>query len=94
MKYELVCILKEEISQKDSEDKIKNLLEKDGYGSADYLWWGKKTLAYEIKKQKTANYLSCTVVSKENKNPNSLIMKFKQDDTILRVLLLKKEEEK
>jgi small subunit ribosomal protein S6 len=93
MKYDLVVVFGPDTKEKEAMDKVKMLLEKDGFKFSDESWWGKKRLAYPIKKHTEANYASF-VLSAKSADPQQLGKKFRLENDILRYLVLKKKERK
>ncbi len=91
MKYDLVMVFTPESKEKTVLDKIKQLLEKSGFEVTEESWWGKKKLAYPIKKHTEANYASM-VISSTTAKPQHLSKIFKLEENILRYLVLKKKE--
>lgn len=93
MKYDLVVVVDPQADAKETQDKLTTLLEKEGFTVSDMSYWGKKTLAYPIKKHTEAHYFSC-VISANSANPANLSQRFKLDEKILRFLILIIKEEK
>lgn len=93
MKYDVVVVVKADQEEKATLEKMTTLLEKEGFTVLEKSWWGKKTLAYPIKKFTEANYMSFVLESTKAK-PTLLESRFKLDDTFLRFLILRKEEPK
>ncbi|KKS41433.1 MAG: 30S ribosomal protein S6 [Candidatus Gottesmanbacteria bacterium GW2011_GWB1_43_11] len=91
MQYELVLVVKVGSDIAKASEAVKDLLEKTGYSIAVNEDWGKKKLAYPLKKQTEGHYLYFTIAG--TVNPNLLHTKFKQDESILRMLVVRKEEE-
>lgn len=91
MKYDLVMVFTPESQEKAALEKVRALLEKEGYKVSEESWWGKKKLAYPIKKHSEANYASMEL-SADSGKPHKLAQAFKLDETILRHLVLKKKE--
>lgn len=85
--YDLVLVLVPQADPKQAEAKFQKLLTSLGFSVAEVSWWGKKPLAYPIKKQLQGLYgkfeLRC-----ESVNPQTVYAKLKMDTQILRSLLL------
>ena|SRR3989338_5063382 len=92
MQYQLVVVVDPILAEKEAQDKITGLLEKEGYKVDDIKLWGKRTLAYPLKKKSTGVYFEFTITA-DKANPNNLYQKFQSDETILRHLVLRKEKE-
>lgn len=86
-KYELIFLLNEESEL----GTIKKLIESLSGKILEEEAWGKKTLAYPVKKSKTANFYSWTLEMDE-KNMNELRKKLNFNEKLLRYLLLVKEK--
>lgn len=93
MNYDLVVVLKADEELKKAEDRLKAMIEKEGFTVRDLSVWGKKTLAYPIKKQDQGIYISMTVTSTSAK-PAQIYTRFRLEDTVLRSLILKQEKPK
>ena len=93
MKYDLVVVVDPSLEAKTTGEKLATLLEKEGFNVLENNLWGKKALAYPLKKKNEGLYFHYVIVSDRVK-PKSLYDKFRLDDTILRSLVLKKEEKK
>ncbi len=83
MKYELTFLLNEESEL----GIIKKLIESLSGKILGEEAWGKKTLAYPIKKSRTANFYSWTL-EMEEKNMSELRKKLNFSEKLLRYLLL------
>lgn len=86
MKYELIFLLNEESEL----GNIKKLIESLSGKILEEETWGKKTLAYPIKKSRTANFYSWTL-DMEEKNMSELRKKLNFNEKLLRYLLLVEE---
>ncbi len=86
MQYELVVLVNKDTEQKAFTEKLTQLLQKAGLNVDSEIGWVKRVLAYPIKKQTEAIYISITL---SGTNPNSLNEKFKLDQAILRHLVVK-----
>lgn len=93
MQYELVVIGDPAVDPKDLEKKVTVLLTKEGYNILETNVWGKKTLSYPLNKKTEGVYIEYQLTG-EGKNPQLLAKQFVLDETILRSLVLKKEEKK
>ena len=93
MKYDLVVVVDGSLDSKQTQDKFATLLEKEGFTVLENNLWGKKILAYPMKKKNEGLYLHYVIAS-DTAIPKALYTRFKLDDTILRSLVLKKEEKR
>lgn len=91
MNYDLVVIVRSGEDQEKAKQKISTLLEKEGFHISEFETWGKKTLAYPIKKEKEGVYYSM-IISADNAKPQQIYSRFRMEEAILRSLVLKKEE--
>lgn len=82
--YELILLLDEEKQV----DEFKKLIEGLKAKVVSEEKWGKKNLAYRIKK-KTSAFYSHFVIELDQKNAQDLRKKLDYDETLLRYLLLK-----
>ncbi len=91
--YELMLILESETSEENRKKlftKIEKAIEVPGKIS-EIKDLGKKTLAYPIKKKQDGHYW-LLMMSMSGKEAASLTDKLKQEDSVLRMLLIKKDE--
>lgn len=91
--YELMLILESETSEENRKKlftKIEKAIEAPGKIS-EIKDLGKKTLAYPIKKKLDGHYW-LLMMSMSGKEAASLTDKLKQEDSVLRMLLIKKDE--
>lgn len=86
MKYDVTIVLKATEDPKTAEAKYKALFEKDGLKVSDSQNWGKKVLAYPVRKQSEGIYLSMQLTGKVD--PKKINARFKLDETVLRTLIL------
>lgn len=93
MKYDMVVMVSATADIVEVEKKLKDLVTKDGFKVTDVAMWGKKMLAYPIRKQKEANFLEFHMEA-NGKNPQLIGKALKLDESILRMLVLKKEEKR
>lgn len=93
MQYELVVVIDSKQDAKEAEEKLTTLLEKEGFALSDASMWGMRKFAYPLKKQTEGLYFSTTITSDKAK-PAGLLAKLKKDETVLRTLVLKKEEKR
>lgn len=93
MQYDLVVVVDPKTEEKEAQQKITALLEKEGFLVSDVASWGKKKLAYPLHKQTEGIYLSY-VLGGNDKNPSNLYAKFKLEEYVMRALVLKKVEKK
>ncbi len=92
--YECTYILKGDLEESDAEKMsgtIKELIEKEGGVVLRMDDWGKKRLAYNIKKQKYGYYLFTQYQLEASKN-KGLEWNLKLSDSILKYLIIKIEE--
>lgn len=86
--YELMVVFRPDLEIKD-ENAAKALLSgllKDNVSVDEVTIWGKKPLAYEIKKQKEGNYVLSRLSAKDGIQVADLENKVKLSDTVLRYL--------
>ena len=86
MKYEFTLLFEEE---KDLEN-LKKLFVSEKVKILSEEKWGKRTLAYPVKKCKSAYYITFTI-DMDQKIAVELKRKFDFDEKLLRYLLIKKE---
>lgn len=89
--YELVLVLKSDLTEVTREklvEKVKKWIQDSGGKLASVDIWGKKELAYPIKKQNEGIYLLLNFSG----NPPDLEKKIKIEESILRYLLVRKEK--
>jgi len=93
--YDVVMVVRPDTDEKQDEVKLKELLAKSGFAVGDFSSWGKRKLAYPIKKQNEGFYFAA-VISADTKSgsPRDLLSRFKLDETMLRSLIVKKEPER
>lgn len=92
MNYDVTLVLRATEDPKAAEAKFKAIFEKDGLTVSDSQVWGKKALAYPIKKQGEGVYVSMQLSG--NSSPKKINARFKLDESILRTLILIKEGKK
>ncbi|MBZ4687748.1 MAG: small subunit ribosomal protein [Clostridia bacterium] len=94
-KYETLFIIRPDLEEEQTNgviDKFKELLEKNGAEDIKVDPWGKRKLAYEVKKFKEGFY----VLFQFNSTPEAaseLERNFKISDEIIRYLIVRLEEE-
>ena len=91
--YELTLILESETSEESRKKlfaKVEKAIEESGKIS-EIKDLGKKTLAYPIKKKQDGHYW-LLMISMSGKEAASLTDKLKQEDSVLRMLLIKRDE--
>lgn len=93
MKYDLVMVMDPVQEAKITLEKMAALIEKEGFSILESSSWGKKILAYPLKKRSEGVYLQFTIAS-DTAKPKSLYTKFRLENTVLRSLVLKKEDDK
>src|SRR3989344_6326135 len=93
--YDVVMVVRPDTDEKQNEVKLKDLLSKSGFSVGDFSSWGKRKLAYPIKKQ-TEGFYFAAVISADTKSdsPRDLLSQFKLDESLLRSLIVKKELER
>ena len=92
-KYELALILKPDLSEEifNSEmENIKNMIDKSGAVIEKIDAWGKKKLAYEIKKFSEGNY-NFIIFSAESNVPAVLESKLRINENVIRFLIVSHE---
>ncbi|RJR14969.1 30S ribosomal protein S6 [Candidatus Microgenomates bacterium] len=93
MQYDVVIVAKPSEDPEKMGKKYAELLEKSGFSVTNSEVWGKKALAYPIEKFTEGVYVSM-VVQADTAKPKDLYNRFKLDESIIRTLILKKEEKK
>lgn len=93
MDYNLFVLFNPSQDPASLEAKLKKHAEKSGFAMQDITIIGKKNLTFPIKKQTAGFYATATIVMSDKK-PGELLKSFKLDESILRSLVLKKEEVK
>ena len=89
--YELMLILKTSVEEKERERLIEFIKKTISIGKiTDTKDWGKRILAYPIKKEKEGNYLLLTL-ELEGKEDVKLTEVLRSSETVLRYLLVRKE---
>lgn len=89
--YELVLIFRSSIEEKNKERVLELIKKTISPGKiTETKDWGKRMLAYSIKKEKEGNYLLLTLES-DGKEAVKLLEALKSTETVLRYLLVRKE---
>jgi len=94
--YELTIVVSSKVNEKEKTtflEKIKNLIEKSKGKIDSFKEWGKRTLAYPIKKEKEGVYFFWEIKIDEAKIQD-LDRALKLNEAVLRYLIIKKEEKK
>jgi len=94
--YEMVVVTSAESSESDRKNlttQIKKIIETEKSEIVDVNDWGKRDLAYPIKKN-TQGFYSVVTFKGNAKTPQTLSSKFRLMDEILRYLIVRKEGEK
>lgn len=91
MNYDLITLFDAKEDPKTAEEMVVSLVGKEGFKVVKTSVWGKKSLAYEIKKRSEALYVEFEITSPKS-SPEQLYNRFKLEDRILRTLILKKKE--
>jgi len=94
--YELVVVTsgsEEDPSHKDQIEEVKKLIETEKGEVLDIEEWGKKELAYPIKKR-TSGYYSVVSFRSDPAVPNKISEKMRLKEELLRYMIVKKEIEK
>ncbi|HEX7456496.1 MAG TPA: 30S ribosomal protein S6 [Candidatus Nanoarchaeia archaeon] len=94
--YELVVVTSADLTEVDREkilEQIKKAIESEKGKVTDTQDWGKRELAYKIKKNSHGFYSQVTFEA-NSKTPQVLNSKFRLMDELLRFLILRKEGEK
>ena len=89
--YELTVLLPESAGEKLAKEVVNQALEKVTGRLVDFNFWGKKELAYPIKKQGQAAYAFAQVEVEADKI-DSLSKRLRQDERIWRHLVVATEE--
>ncbi len=93
MNYEMILLVDPKVDQKAWESKLKDTLTQFGFTFGNFDWWGKKILAYPVKKFSDALYLSLELKSGKTAL-KALTDRLKLDETVIRNLVLKKKGKK
>jgi len=94
--YELVVVTsgsEESSSHKDQIEEVKKLIETEKGEVLDIEEWGKRELAYPIKKL-TSGYYSIVSFRSDPNTPNKISEKMRLKEELLRYMIVKKEIEK
>ncbi len=94
MNYELVYILSPKLSDNDAEKKAQDFNQQIKENTTEIVledFWGKKDLAYPIKKLEQGYYVLLQFKA-ERENIKKIDKKLKLEDEIIRYLLIKKDE--
>lgn len=94
--YEMVVVTSAESSESDRKNltiQVKKIIEAEKSEIVDVNDWGKRDLAYPIKKN-TQGFYSVITFKGNAKTPQTLSSKFRLMDEILRYLIVRKEGEK
>jgi len=90
-KYELILVLKADLKEEDKEKLLKKLKKWLAKGKIlSQTSWGKKELAYPIKKQTTAEYLFLEMEVIPEKG-GEIEKKLRLEESVLRHLLVRKD---
>lgn len=91
IKYELMLILNSKITPKDQNDILDDIKKNLGTGKiTEVKDWGKRILAYPIKKEKEGNYL-LLMLEMGGQEAVKLSGSLRKNETILRCLLVRRE---
>ena len=94
--YELAVVTSADLSEADHEkilEQIKKIIEVEKGKVTDKQDWGRRELAYEIKKA-TSGFYSLITFDGNPTTPGALNSKFRLMDELLRYLIVRKEGEK
>lgn len=91
MQYDVAVVLNSKEESDAAQKRLAALLGKEGFAVTDTLTWGKRKLAYPIKKQEEGLYFVYEVTSGPPASTRHLYSQFRLDDTVLRSLVLLKE---
>ncbi len=94
-KYEILYIIHPDLTEEamtEEAEKYKAMIEADGGEVSNLEKWGKRKLAYEVKKQREGYYVLMNVVAKPE-TVNNLDRVFKISETVIRQLILREDEE-
>lgn len=92
-KFETIAIIKPEFDEKEVNgilERYKKIIIDNGGKINEYEYLGKKRLAYEIKGNEYGNYINIMFES-ENQFVEELERKYKQDEDILKFIVVKRE---
>ncbi len=95
-KYETVVVASAKLEDEDRAaliEKIKGLMERFGGKPTKVDEWGKKRLAYEIRKMNEAFYYIVHFETEDPDCPNKLEQQMRIMDGVLRYLIVKEDEE-
>ena len=93
-KYETMYILQSQLEEEKIEElieKFKSIVEREGGEVSNLDKWGKKKLAYEVKKQKEGFYVLMNYTA-PSKACEELERSFRITDGVLRYLIVREEE--
>ena len=93
-KYETMYILQSQLEEEKIEElieKFKSIVEREGGEVSNLDKWGKKKLAYEVKKQKEGFYVLMNYTA-PSKACEELERSFRITDGVLRYLIVQEEE--
>ncbi len=93
MQYELVVVVDPIQEAKTIEDKLKALMIREGFTVGEVTLWGKKPLAYPLRK-KTEGLFFLFNITSAGSNPKLLHRAFKLEESVLRALITRKEMRK
>lgn len=89
MQYELVVIVDPQVSEKEKQTALTTLLDKEGFSVMETVVWGKKTLAYPVKKKNEGFYFSFILDGASQKTAQ-VTKQLELDEEVLRYLVLRK----
>ncbi len=95
MNYETIFIVQPDATQEQQDEilkDVKGILSEKQTAVLSEQNWGKKTLAYEIKKNKEGFYYYVKFSSLMSEIPNKLSLFYRRSDPILRFMTLKLDD--
>ncbi len=93
-KYETIFILQSQLEEEKTEElieKFKSVIEREGGQISNLDKWGKRKLAYEVKKQKEGFYVLMNYTAPAHIT-DQLERSFKITDGVLRYLIVREDE--
>lgn len=87
----MVVVVDPVADPKQIQDKLSLMLEKEGFTVGSVAAWGKKILAYPIRKKTEGLYFLYSVTS-TTAEPKKIHQRFKLEESVLRAIILKKEK--
>ncbi len=89
MRYELVVIVDPKVEEKEAQRYLTDILVKEGFLIEESQAWGKRQLAYPVKKQTEGQYFSYFLGENSGDKLKAFSNRLTLDNKILRHLILK-----